>query len=872
MILPESFMEVVTVRRIVPLAKLSLDLKIESSVVGVDLEGKPTPLLASEVTLAEKVLRKETWRLRESGDEKFNAVINLHKFELQKPTQKREICLPEKICISAAPVYIKADAVESDVVWTDHHLLKTPDQYTVGKKVIAANAAPEVRMKAEESGDEKVRLAVELLGTKGGVEISAVDWPLPNKGEGVEFETEEFGDEHAVLYGQINNKQAAYGDADLSKSIPRSHTLSLKTLESKEENLNISSEFGVRPETEVLDKLIHIAVKGDNTTLRCLESGDETIALGLAYDTSHQSEQTLNKWTDKRYGGDYYLYTKAPVFEDRMATMLLSQKVQLENIHHKQIQRVKSEINLRVTASTTENTTANLHYDRSLQKEKAVTMRSCPNVGEPYKCRFVESQEDFANTYYDFTLPAAAGTISLIQKVPLITEGAKLSCEAAEDVQIESNPALGKEAQFAVASTLVKDTNTIQPAVLKAKESTMESMNFATSFSKSDEKLQDSLIRKEVHRGSDITVTMKESREEKHTLYQKYEQEAMKEAVEVTRSVAWFGGRFLLNTDASEEHEISATREMEKKREAVVHCEQKTVLAHRAEPQQLTTKAAGSENVNVEHDGKHESASYTIAKKLTASNTESAMMRVEESAESIEHIYPIFTRPNDKFDLDRTMQIARDGGVQTLNTKAAEDNAETFTADLVKPIVKDLHTQFSTTIANTIAPAQLHAYSTKTTDLVVSQNLMRSAQQLSEKRTFTAANKGLPAAFTATETTEKHITSAIILRRDDSHHSESILVKDKRYGGAAELSAKYTTEVSSTMSGTLLCPRPTNLSAQKIIVIGNGIGPIKLTTYASSTEQRLVDTTWNRESAQYTIAKKLSAPNTDHSSITVREA
>ncbi|EYC33295.1 hypothetical protein Y032_0002g707 [Ancylostoma ceylanicum] len=871
-IMPEESLQAVLVRRVIPVETTARSFAIEELVTEAKLDSKPSDTLAIEVTRADKVLRKETWRLKESGEAKFNAVINLHKFELQKPTQKREICLPDKICISAAPVYIKADAAETDVVWSSHHLLKTPDQFTVGKMVIAANTTPEMRMKTMESGDEKTRLAVELLGTKGGVEASSIEWPLPNKAEGVEMETEEFGDEHAVLYGQINSRQVAYMDVEHTKDIPRTQALLLKTLESKEESQEVVSDFGVSAQQEKFDKLVNISMRGEDVSLKCLESGDETVALGFAYDTPDVVEQTSNKWTDKRYGGDYYLYTKTPTSEDRMATIALAQKVQLENLHHKQIQRVKSEINLRVTAATTENTTVNLNYETSMQKEKAAATRSCPNLAEPYMCRFVESQEEFANIYYDFGLTTPPGAIDLTRKVPLIAEGVKLSCDAAEDVHIESNPALSEEPQFAVASTLIKDSNKIEPAFMKSAEPTSETMSFATSFSKSDEHLQDLLVHKDIHRGSNIMVTMKESREEKHTVYQQYEQEAMKEAIEMTRAIAWFGGRFQLNADASEEHEVSATRELEKVRDAVAHCEQRTILAQSTEPLQITTKAAGSENVTVDRDWKHEDATYTISKKITAANSESATMRVEESAENIEYIYPIFNKPNDKFDLDRTMYIPRDGGVQTLNTKAVEDVSETFTADLVKPIVKELQANFAIIIANTIEPAQLHTYSSKTSDLVINQDLTRSGDTEVYKKTFTAANAGIPVTFTAIESLENSITSATSLRRDDSTHAESILINDKRYGGAAELSTKSATEVSSTMGGTLLCPRPTDLSAQKLIVIGNSASPTKLTTYASTTEQRLVDTVWNRQEAQYTVSRKLAAPNTDSNEMTVREA
>ncbi|KAK6014267.1 hypothetical protein OSTOST_20381 [Ostertagia ostertagi] len=218
------------------------------------------------------------------------------------------------------------------------------------------------------------------------------------------------------------------------------------------------------------------------------------------------------------------------------------------------------------------------------------------------------------------------------------------------------------------------------------------------------------------------------------------------------------------------------------------------------------------------------------------------------------------------------MYIAEQGGRHALSTKAAGDETESYTADLVKPVIKELQTQITTIIANETAPAQLNTYSSKTSESVTNYNLSRLGDKEADRKVFAAPNKGIPAVLVATETTEKGVISTTVLRRDDSVHQEAILVDEKRYGGAVQLSTKSASDVSSTMGGTLLCPRPTDLSAQKVVIIGNSVSPIKLNTLASIEEIRVVEKEWTRPAPQYTVARKLDAPNTDSSVVTLREA
>nr|CDJ95609.1 predicted protein [Haemonchus contortus] len=872
MVLPEELVHVAVLKRVVPSEKVSIRLVIEECCTEANFVGKAGEITSTEVTLPEKILRKESWRLKESGDVKFNAVISLVKVDVQKPIQKQEILISDKICISAAPVYIKADAVETDLVWSDHHLLKTPTQFTIGKKFTSANVAPGLKIKTAESGDEKIRLAVELLGSKGGVDKVAYEWPLANWAEGIMLETEEFGDEHTVFYAQLSHREVICEEAEKTKAIPRWDGIFLRTKESKEEEHAVAADWSVAPQKEQFNKLICISNTGNNVDFSCSESGEEAVVMGVAFELPQLAEQSDYKWVDKRFGGDYYLYGKAATTEDRQTAVALVQKVQLEAVRHKQTQQIKSEICLNVTAASTEVITLNLSYEKKAKSDEASALRFCPNHAEPFKIRFLESLEEFANTYFNLTTKESSGAFEKMLRIPVAGDAVVLSCDAAEDVRVDSNPALSIEPQFAVVSTVVKDSNTTGPTFCKTFEPTSQSIGFATTYTRKDSEDCVAKVHEDVNRGSNITVTMKESREEKHTIYQQYEQEEMKETAEKMHAIAWFGGQYHLKTDASEEHEVIANRELEKVRDVIAHCEKKNIIVHRIEPLSLSMRSCSTINSVVDKVWKREDVSYVISKKIAAVNSESVKLRVEESAEFVEHIHPMLTKSSEKFDLDRTLYIAEQGGRHSLSTFAAGDKTVSYTTEFAKPLVKEYHTQIAILIANGTAPIELYAQSSKTALSLTSHALNRLEVREEVRKVHAASNQGIPAVFVARESEENGVIMTSYLRRDDSSCQEATVIDEKRYGGAVQLTTKFATDTYSAMGGTLLCPRPTDLSAHKVIVIGNSVSPPKLSTLACSEELRIVEKDWTRAPQQYTVSKKVNAPNVDVFTKTLREA
>ncbi|KJH46061.1 Copine [Dictyocaulus viviparus] len=872
MFMPEESMQAIAVKRIVLLVAVSRNLFIDERVVDLALREKEREIISTEILLAEKQLRKETWRLRESGDVIFNAVINLHKFELGKPLKRHEICLPEKICISAAPLFVKADTVESDVVWSSHTMEKSPDQIIISKDIVTANTISPLKVKVMETIDEKVRLVVELLGTKGSVEAINAEWPVANVAGRIEYKTEEFGDEHVVLFAQINSKQISYEDVESIRAIARICVNSLSAIGSKEEERTVSTNWLVKPQQENFNKLICICNKGVSAYLSCSESTEETVLVVHMKEILPHLQHTNYKLNDKRFGGNYHLDTKASTIVDKQAMMALTQKIQMEAIRHKQIQRIRSELSLRVTATSTENVVVNSVYEKVMQAADITTTRPCANVSDSYRVRFLESLEEYANTYFDFAFIETRDVASKMNKIPQVIEGVSMNCDAVEDIHIESNPILSGAAEFAVASIVVRDCNKIEPKSIKTFASSSVSTAYAASYVRADEEQAIMFVHNDIHHGPKSVIAVKESSEEKHTLYQKYEKDSMNEMIQKTYAIAWFGGKFYLKTDASEEHQIIVTRDMEKIRDIVIHCERRFIISNLASPISLTTNETTVETLVVDRLLKREDISYSVSKKIITRNLMSSELRVEESAEHVENIHSIFDKYNEIFDLDRTIYIPRSGGICKLDTKSTTTLSELIHTDLVKSIVNEYQVDITNIIANTCTPVELHAYSSKTTSLVVQQHLSRLSDRDDVRNIFLIPNKGIATTFTAKESTEMSVISASNLRRSDEIIHEMTLITEKRYGGAAILSTKASSDVTSSMGGILLCPRSSDLSAKKSIIIGNTVTPARLSTTASSTETCVIEKQWTKEQAQYTITKKIAACNTDLILATFREA
>nr|pir hypothetical protein B0228.3 - Caenorhabditis elegans [Caenorhabditis elegans] len=150
------------------------------------------PTYSVSKVLTEKRVLRETWRVIESGDVRFNAVINLHRYSLSKPTLAQETVLREVVRIAAQPLFISAGDIESDVVWSTHQLEKTFVREEIDRTIIGARKGENIKKKFEEAGDEKVKLKVELIGGNLPNEICDISWKIPRLGGKVKLETEEF--------------------------------------------------------------------------------------------------------------------------------------------------------------------------------------------------------------------------------------------------------------------------------------------------------------------------------------------------------------------------------------------------------------------------------------------------------------------------------------------------------------------------------------------------------------------------------------------------------------------------------------------------------------------------------------------------------
>lgn len=831
----------------------------------------PTHTETAAVVWADKLAGEAEWRGHEMGDATFNALINLHRYELQKRTQRSEAVLPERIVISAQPIYIKPD--EEDVVWSQHHLLRTPSAKDVTRLLRIGNREEPQRVKLLEAGDEKASLKVELIGKASELGKAEKAWPEARKGEGLEMEMEEFGDESALLYGDLNNKQIHLEEADRVVDIARVYTpaLHLKTLASKEEQQNVTADWNIPDQKEVTDRLVVIARHGEPLTVRLTETREDNVGLGIAF---NQPETGLNDQMivkGKRDGGVYSLKTQAASETTKDLTSTLSKTADTAQLMHVQKEKISAKQDISVLAAGSVVADYFTELDCTVDPMQTNTLRVCPRE-EAAEAKFIESQENVANVYYDMNKKDSVETRTMIRLIPNVVEPLELKCDAAEEAETRITSELMVPGQFLTSQFKVVDKNRLPPVTLATKSSTRESTSVSTNLSKSGSNEKSEIMRKEKKRGEPLVVKMKESREEKHTVYQDYEQAAQTETVSFTQQLKREGGRYTLRTDASEEHSMHVTRELEKDRLAVVHSERLNVLSNRAEGVSLSTLSAVATTTHNDVKLSRPEPQFSVSKTLVEKRSERLEMRVLETAENTENIHSIYNRVADAAGSDMTWKIPRDGGALSLKTRAAGSEDAVINTEMEKSRLKEAKTDRKVIIATGSSPAMLRTMATSEVRSSFSQEMVRSGENEVVKRTFPTANQGIDISFRCIETISTGTTVNQVLSRQLDAESQAITIKTPRLGGAVKLDTYFARSTQTEYKGHLLCPRPSDLEASKTTIIRNTAQPLSLSTKGTTSLIASVNTNYARQEETFAISKTLAAANEEKQKLRVAEA
>ncbi|CAL2032721.1 unnamed protein product, partial [Caenorhabditis brenneri] len=832
----------------------------------------PSEYSVSKVLTDKRILR-EIWRVIESGDVRFNAVINLHRYSLSKPTLAQETVLREVVRIAAQPLFISAGDIESDVVWTTNQLEKTSVREETNRTIIGARKGESVKKKLEESGDEKVKLKVELIGGNQPNEVCEKSWKIPRFGERVKMDTEEFEFDECLFYGQINCKQTHFEDKDLVIRIPRVSNISLSTLASKEETKDVHEAWSIPDKSESANKLVVISNKGEPTYMRTKESTEDIVGVGIAYNIPEENLNFSIKLQEKASGGSYELSTKAAGDEYKAISSSLSKTQEIEKVKGKMVQKVVAKEEVRVLESTTESVNANFNYEIPESYFKIGVTKTCANNAAPFTMRLHECLEFYTKMFYNMNRKDDFESLNKTFIISNQIEPKSLSCSAAEFIEVTRNPEFNRPSGFHEMEKTVIDFNKIEGASLNTFEPTTEKMVLSTLLNRENEYSRVEHIVKDKNRGANLKFRFIESHEEKQTIFSAFEVDAEKEKIERTIDLIRQGGHYKLSTDASEQNEITLHREISKP--LITHYDtlHQITLSNTAPHQLLSTIGASKElqslSVQLSKPAEWLSTELLIVDK----NIEQPVTwRVLECEECVENLHPIYRRPDDIFDLDEIWHIARNGGKFERRCKASGDEKEIINQEIKSRGIKDDVIDRKFIVGNQGEPTSFNTIQTSSVVSSVSQDMSRLGEKEAVKKILRNSNKGINVEKKMIEATEYRETISEQFRKNDEFDKADLLIKDRRAGGSYELSTNASEQSSSSVTSTLVCPRPSHLSTEKTFITAQTIIPAVLNCKASESVGHTVTETWNRPNDHFGISKIITDCNKENEQFTVRES
>ncbi|ULU05416.1 hypothetical protein L3Y34_017827 [Caenorhabditis briggsae] len=832
----------------------------------------PSEYSVSKVLTDKRVLR-EIWRVIESGDVSFNAVINLHRYSLSKPTLAQETVLREVVRIAAQPLFISAGDIESDVVWSTQQLEKTPWREETSRTIIGARKGEGVRKKMEEAGDEKVKLKVDLIGGNQPNEVCEKSWKIPRSGDKAKLDTEEFEFDECLFYGQINCKKTHFEDKDHVIIIARVTALSLSTLASTKENEDVHEAWSISDQSEVANKLVIIGNIGVPTYMRTKESTEDIVGVGIAYNIPEENLTSSIKLNEKASGGYYELNTKAAGDEYKVISSSLSRTQDVEKVKGKMVQKVIAKEEIRVVETSTESVNANFNYEIPEPNFSIGVTKSCANNAAPYTIKLHECLEYFVKMFYNMNKKDDFESILKTVIISNVIEPKTLSCAAAELEESTRNPEFNRPSEYHDLQKTVVDFNRIEGASLVTFEPTTEKMALSTVLNRENEYSRTEYIVKDKNRGASLKYRFVESSEEKQSVFSAFEVDSEKEKVERTIDLVRQGGHFKLSTDASEDNEITLHREISKSRITHYDTLHQITLSNSAPHQMLSTTGTTQEMNTISAQLSKPAEWLSTELLIVDKNTEQTVTwRVLECEECVENLHPIYRRPDDIFDLDETWYIARNGGMFERRLKASGDETEIINEDIKSRGVKHDVIDKKFIVGNQGEPISFTSIQTSSIVASVSQDMSRLGEKETVKKVLQNSNKGINVEKKMTEATEYRATISEQFRRNDDFDTADLLIKDRRLGGCYELSTNASEQSSSSISSALICPRPSHLSTEKTFITAQTIIPAILNCKASESVGHSVTEQWNRPNDHFAISKIITDCNKENEQFTVRES
>lgn len=772
--------------------------------------------------LADKLINKISNKFKECGDEKLNAIVNLHKITYTSPhIHAIPSIWPTYRTVSVEPLRLQYDSMENDFTNIEISLQKKELDATTECLKIAANRYEPCEFSSEQCSEEKIKLIVNIEGKDISNEIVETKWPEVNKAEPTGREVKEFGDDDTSLIIQFTSSNSVFAETLLIFNIAREcQPLILNTFRTLETNLDILSELGIPSQTEYLFTVIIAANKGENLLMQIFEPINRYLTIGYQFSKDYQTLNTIYKIREARFGGDYHLSASFVKEEYRNIDLLFSKSNQNEMTKH----RLKQQIILSLPifhqmAYKSAEISMEFNSNKSSDHSSFEITRFCPRSTQPVLHKLREMNHVLYTVYASFKRYDQYDRIIKTVEVANYGESVSLCTECAEEIDTSvSFNYINNEIFSSVKITILAPiTNVLNH---RTKACTEESVSLCRELIEYGprEDICRSFVGK--IRGEGIEKKMKESKDIKQISYLEYSKKLSFNEIERIIDEIRFGGHIKLKTDACEYHELNVIRELTSNRLFIKHCSQVIKENLRNKPMILSAKASEINACTLTTD-LHSSLcdSKQISKICIEKIYEKYASSIKESVENDVIVNIFCHKDSENLFSEIIFKISRQGGNYSFGTLATKNEQESSAYHLNKSRITVLGANQSIIIKNKEVPVYLQSAYSKEESVSIMQEQKSPANYCESCTLVKRSSNEQKLEFSVNETTDvKEIVYSQYAALEASKLIERIFC-EPNFGGSLVLNTVCSSDLSTDSNISLQSEKPSTAAAYLIIKV-----------------------------------------------------
>ncbi|KAL3993663.1 Copine family protein [Acanthocheilonema viteae] len=766
--------------------------------------------------------------VHESILEKLSAVISLYRVSNVLSKQiANEYIWREQQFLATLPLYISCEDIEADYTTVDVCLEREVAQKYFETVQISSNQMEMEIFVCEETGDEKLHMAVKLQGKRLAPLGVEVIWPEARKEDGIIVDMEEYREDQVILYEQLTSGEVRFAEFNMTVIISEDYEPQmLITNTTKEEIVNGYEEFRIVPQEKTINYVMIIGNKGECLSIWLQETKQNFVTVGFQYSEQAEEHEMEGNFAEKRFGGNYQLVTKSAQAEDRNASVAMLRQTENETITEVLKENIRSFSSMEVLASTSKIIVIDINWEKTPQTALALTQRPCSRKAEPIRSRFLEIGETTHTVYAQFRIKEVSWKTPVIWKVPNYGGHLTLNTESAEETISDREIEYHKYETSETAVKTLKQVVTMIAPVLSAQHVTEVTKEIRTDLVRPSPIDQVYLLFKQANRGVNIGANLIETTDIKQSSYLQLAREIASVKLEKIIKEARFGGKLNLTTGASEEYELNVIRELTNGAIRIAHCSQLIVSKNWSRGTSCEVIAAKSESANVHINLRNsestDDASRTMCQKPLIRNT----LTIQESEIVVLTINLNYIKQRAKEISEKTIWLARNSEPCILTTSAATDEQKLVQWILEKRRDTFLSASRRIIIKNVVKILPLETIQPEFVEIAVCSNLQRTIEMLKVCKTLIASNRGYDVYWKLHETCEENECLNYQFKQENAVEQVEAILRQPCYGGRSIMNTSATKECMTDVTLRLESKLPTQAEIYFSIDISNKNIPV----------------------------------------------